>query len=104
MRPPLELLGLDAPHPAEASEPEPTASPTPARNIWEDRLFDPIGGRIPDDLPLMVLRADDQAAIDAVLFYAAHVVPDALSAQAHAWAERMERWRQQHPPKPGIPD
>jgi len=87
---PLQMLDLDA-APAER---EATAT---SGNVWQDRLFDPIGGRIPDRMPLMVLRADDPLAVELVRTWATLTENAYLSIHASALAETMEAWRKRHP-------
>lgn len=92
---PLQMLDLDtAPSEREAiPPPNPPSSPASSGNVWQDRLFDPIGGRIPDRMPLMVLRADDPLAAELVRTWARLTEDASLSFQAGAIAEAMEAWR-----------
>lgn len=100
MRNPLQILDLDM-APSEREEAPapnpPTPFPTPSGNVWQDRLFDPVGGRIPERMPLMVLRADDPLAVELVRTWARLTEDVYLSIHAGALAEAMEDWQKRHP-------
>ena len=66
-----------------------------------NRIQDP-AGKIPDDEPVFLLRAQDELACRAVEFYAGlcagHQAPE-VAAKALAHADKMRAW-----PKKKIPD
>lgn len=106
MRSPLTILNLDddpvpVPEPTRAAPPAtpaPVPEPERARSIWDDRLFDPVGGKIHLDEPVMLLRAEDPAAAEIAELWAERVqgFAPAQAAEARATAARMRAWRMRH--------
>lgn len=68
-----------------------------------NRIQDP-EGKIPDDEPVFLIRAQDAAAVETVMHWAkvnARVGGDPLlSAMAAKHALRMDAWQQTHKKKP----